>query len=82
MFIMGLQSYRRFVISRMKRLTLQQHKEVIMLCEEGMTIAKVMNALLVPESIKHVVLAKTQSNIGKINKHCTNCGMTYHNVET
>jgi hypothetical protein len=53
-----------------------------MLCEEGMTIAKVMNALLVPESIKHVVLAKTQSNIGKINKHCTNCGMTYHNVET
>jgi hypothetical protein len=79
---MGLQSYRRFVISRMKWSTLQQHKEVIMLHEEGMTIAKVMNALLVLESIKWVVLAKTQSNTRKTNKHYTNCGMTNHNVET
>jgi hypothetical protein len=25
---------------------------------------------------------KIQSNIGKTDKHCTNCGMTNHNVET
>ncbi len=29
-----------------------------------------------------LVLAKIQSNIGKIDKHYTNCGMTNHNVET
>ncbi len=27
-------------------------------------------------------MAKTQRNTGKTNKHCTNCGMTNHNVET
>jgi hypothetical protein len=53
-----------------------------MLCEEGMTIVEVRNALLVPQSVKQVVLAKTQSNIGKTEKNCTNCGMTNHNVET
>ncbi len=66
----------------MNQSTLQQHKEVAMLCEEGMTTAKVRNALLVPHSIKQTLLAKTQSNIGKIEKHCTNYGMTNHNVET
>jgi hypothetical protein len=50
-----------------------------MLCEEGMTIT---NAKSVPRSTKHATLAKTQSNIGKINKYCTNCGMMNHNVET
>ncbi len=29
-----------------------------------------------------MILAKTQNNTGKTNKHCTNCGMTNHNVET
>jgi hypothetical protein len=52
-----------------------------MLCEEGMITAKTRSALLVPWNIKHVGLAKTQSNIG-YNKHCTNYGMTNHNVET
>jgi hypothetical protein len=36
----------------MKRLTLQQHKEAAMLCEEGMIITKARSALLVPQSIK------------------------------
>jgi hypothetical protein len=66
----------------MKRSTLQQHKEATMLCEKGMTTAEARNALLIPQSIKQVVLAKTKSNTGKTNKHCTNCGMTSHNVET
>jgi hypothetical protein len=53
-----------------------------MLCEEGMTIAEARNALSVPHSMKHVVPSKTQSNIGKTNKHCTNYGMTNYNAET
>jgi hypothetical protein len=32
----------------MKMPTLQQHKEAMMLCEEGMIIAKTRNALSVP----------------------------------
>jgi hypothetical protein len=36
----------------MKQLTLQQHKEATMLCEEGMTIAKARSALLVPHNTK------------------------------
>ncbi len=53
-----------------------------MLCEEGMTILEVRNTFLVPQNTKHVAPRKTQSNIGKIDKYCTNCGMTNHNVET
>jgi hypothetical protein len=66
----------------MKRSTLQQHKEAVMLCEKGMTIIEARNALSIPQSIKHVAPAKTQSNTGKTDKHCTNCGMTNHNVDT
>jgi hypothetical protein len=53
-----------------------------MLCEEGMTTVEARNALLVPRNTKHATLAKTQSNTKKIDKHCTNCGMTNHNVKT
>jgi hypothetical protein len=59
-----------------------QHKEAAMLCEEGMTIAKARCALSIPHNIKHAILAKIKNNTRKIDKHCTNCGMTNHNVET
>jgi len=62
--------------------TLQQHKEVTMLCEEGMTISKTRSALSLPHNIKHATIAKAQSNTRKTDKYCTNCGMTNHNVET
>jgi hypothetical protein len=62
--------------------TLQQDKEATMLCEEGMTITKVKSALSVPQSTKLPAPAKTQNNTRKIDKYCTNCGMTNHNVET
>jgi hypothetical protein len=77
-----MQSYLEIATVGMKRLTLQQHKEATMLCKKGMTTTKARNTLLVPHSIKQAVPAKTQSNIGKIDKHCTNCGMKNHNVET
>jgi hypothetical protein len=43
-----------------------------------MITIEVRSALLVPQSIKHAVPAKTKNNIGKIDKHYTNCGMTNH----
>jgi hypothetical protein len=53
-----------------------------MLCEEGMTMIKTRSALLVPHNTKQVTLMKTLSNTRKTDKHCTNCGMMNHNVET
>jgi hypothetical protein len=51
MFKVGLQSYFRNATTRMKRLTLQQHKEAAMLCEEGI-IVEARSALLVPHNTK------------------------------
>ncbi len=53
-----------------------------MLCEEGMSTTKARNALLEPHSTKQKAPPKTQNNIREIDKFCTNCGMTNHNVET
>jgi hypothetical protein len=52
MFRMDLKSYLKIVTTRMKWSTLQQHKEVAMLCEDGMAIAETRSALLVPQSTK------------------------------
>jgi hypothetical protein len=46
-FRAGLQSYFKIAIIGMKWSTLQQHKEVAMLCE-GMITIEARNALLVP----------------------------------
>ncbi len=78
----SLQSYLIISTLVMKRSTLQQHKEATMLCEEGMTITKTRNELSVPHNTKEVTLVKTHSNTRKTNKHCINCGMANHNVET
>jgi hypothetical protein len=53
-----------------------------MLCEEGMIIIETRSALSVPQNTKQATPAKTQNNKRKIDKHCINCGMTNHNVET
>jgi hypothetical protein len=66
----------------MKRSILQQHKEVAMLCEEGMTTTKTRSALSIPHNTKEVTSMKTQNNTWKTNKHCINYGVTNHNVET
>ncbi len=44
MFRVGLQSYLRSACIGMKRSTLQHHKEVVMLCEESMTIVETRSA--------------------------------------
>jgi hypothetical protein len=66
----------------MKQSTLQQHKEVAMLWEEGLITTKARSAFSIPQSMKQVTPMKTKSNIRKIDKHYTNCGVTNHNVET
>ncbi len=43
----------------MKRSTLQQHKEAIMLCEKNMTTIEARSALLIPQNTKHATLVKT-----------------------
>jgi hypothetical protein len=53
-----------------------------MLCEKGMTTTKTRSELLIPQNTKETTLVKTQSKTGKTNKHCINCGMMNHNVET
>ncbi len=52
MFKACLKSYFKIVTTRMKWLTLQQHKEAMMLCEEGMIIVEARSALLVPHNTK------------------------------
>ncbi len=47
-----------------------------------MTTLETRSAYSVPESVKQAALVKTHNIIGKIDKHCTNYGMTNHNVET
>jgi hypothetical protein len=47
-FKVGLQSYLIIVTIGMKQLTLQQHKEAAMFCEEGMITAKMKSALSIP----------------------------------
>jgi hypothetical protein len=81
-FKVGLESYFRIATTGMKRSTLQQHKEVAMLCEKNMTTTKARSALSVSQNIKQTIITKKQSNTWKINKHCINCGMKNHNVET
>jgi hypothetical protein len=66
----------------MKRPTLQQHKEAAILCEKNMITTKARSALSIPQNTKQATLAKTQNNIGKIDQHYTNCGMTNHIMET
>ncbi len=53
-----------------------------MLCEEGMTIIVTNSTHLVPHNNKWATPPKKKSNIGKSDKHYTNCGMNNHNVET
>jgi hypothetical protein len=53
-----------------------------MLCEKGMITTKARSVLSMPQNIKQAIIPKTQDNIGKTNKYCTNYGMINHNVET
>jgi hypothetical protein len=48
MFQFGSQFYLRFVIVGMKRETLQQHKEIALICKEGIFVLGAQKTLFEP----------------------------------
>jgi len=50
-----LQPYMCVATVGMKRKTLQQYKEVALVCEEGISKAKAISNLLVPQNIKTIL---------------------------
>jgi hypothetical protein len=58
MYRANLQSYFKIATAGMKWSTLQ-HKEEVMLCEEGMTTIETRSTFLVPQSTKHATPIKT-----------------------
>jgi len=77
-----LQPYLCAIIKGMKKETLQQHKEVVLVCEEGIFEVEAISNLLVPQSNKVVLVQKPYIVTKQIGMYCTNCHRTNHNVET
>jgi hypothetical protein len=59
-----------------------QHKEVALLCKEGMTPTKAQNALLILQVNKTLTTPKPHMEPRNISKHCINYGRDNHNIET
>ncbi len=51
-FRTGLQPYMCVITTSMKKKTLQQHKEITLVCEEGIFEVKAISNILVPQSSK------------------------------
>jgi len=66
----------------MKRETLQQYKEVALVCEEGISKVEAISNALEPHSSKIILVQKPQTITEKIGMYYTNCHRTNHNVET
>jgi len=64
-FIFGLQPYLHVATVDMKRETLQQHKESILVCEKGIFEVKALSNLLVPHSSKIVLAQKLHTTTKK-----------------
>jgi len=61
------------ITTGMKKITLQQYKEVSLVCEKGIFEAKAISNMLIP--LLQTVPEKTKM-------YCTNYHKTNHNVET
>jgi hypothetical protein len=73
--------YLRLTVTSMKRNTLIEHKEVVVICEESDMLMNYNILLTTPKAnvgVKHVVHAMTT----KSTLTCTNCGKIGHLVET
>jgi hypothetical protein len=81
-FRSGLQPYLHVGIVGMKRETLQQHKEAILVCEERIFYIKTINNMSIPYNGKIILVQKPQIVLEKIGMYCLNCQKTNHNVET
>jgi uncharacterized membrane protein len=81
-FKASLLPYLRLTTISMKKNTLIQHKEIVVICEESGPISLsynvILNTLEVNIIIKHVIL----TIIAKSTLTCTNCGKTNHSMET
>jgi hypothetical protein len=81
-FKAGLLPYLRLAIVGLKRNTLIEHKEIVIVCEESGLVSMIYNVLLTQlkanASVKLVVLVV----IVKLALTCTNYGKTSHSVET
>jgi hypothetical protein len=81
-FRASLLPYLRLTTASMKRNIFNEHKEVVIVCEENGPVSMNYNALLTtPKAnvrIKPIVLAMTT----KLALICTNCGKIGHLVET
>ncbi len=81
-FRVGLLPYLRLTTTSMKRNTLIEHKEVVIVCEENTLVSLNYNVLLTtPKTnieVKPIILVVTS----KSTLTCTNCGKINHLVET
>ncbi len=66
----------------MKKETLQQYKEVALVCVEGIFKVEAISNLLIPHNSKTILVQKPQTITEKIGMYCINCHRTNHNVET
>jgi hypothetical protein len=57
-FRFGLHPYLRVAIASMKSKTLQQHKEVTLVCEKGIFEVEAINNMLIPKSNKTILIPK------------------------
>jgi hypothetical protein len=81
-FKYGLQPNLHVTIVSTKRKTLQQHKEVVLVCEKGIYEVKVINNLLIPHNSKTISAQKPHTIIEKSRMYCIIYHRTNHNVET
>jgi len=78
----SLLPYLRLTTASMKRNTLIEHKEVVVVCEESGPISMNYNVLLTTLEVNVGVEPVVLVVIIKSTSTCTNCGKTGHLVET
>ncbi len=81
-FRAGLLPYLKLTTTRMKRDTLIEHKEVVVVCEENGPVSLSFNVLLTTPETNTVVKPIIPVVIVKSALTCTNCGKTGHTLET
>jgi hypothetical protein len=81
-FKVGLLPYLRLIITSMKRNTLINHKEAIVICEESGHVSLSYNVLLTTPQANIVVKLVIPTVTSKSTLTCINCGKTSHLVET
>lgn len=77
MFISRLPSYLCIITIGMKMVTLQQHKDLALLCEEGILEFEIQSFLLIFQVSKTIRVTITLIVARKPNMYCINCHCTH-----